>query len=61
MALVPYVCKGCVPPKRHINCHATCPDYLEAKEKHEQELEMERKARRSRDDADTATFRLKRN
>ena len=20
-------CNGCVPPKRHSNCHANCPEY----------------------------------
>lgn len=22
-------CNGCVPPKRQIHCHSTCPDYKE--------------------------------
>lgn len=29
-------CKGCVPPKRSIRCHSTCPEYLEEKERHDQ-------------------------
>ena len=23
-----YCCNGCVPPKKHGGCHATCPDYF---------------------------------
>lgn len=23
-----FSCKGCVPPKRHVGCHATCEDYI---------------------------------
>lgn len=25
-------CKDCVPPKRFVGCHSTCPDYLREKE-----------------------------
>lgn len=24
-------CKYCFPPKRHLGCHSTCPEYLEEK------------------------------
>ena len=27
-------CKNCVAPKRHPGCHATCPDYILEKTKH---------------------------
>jgi hypothetical protein len=30
-------CKDCVTPKRHLHCHADCPDYLAAKEEHIEE------------------------
>jgi hypothetical protein len=30
-------CKDCKAPKRHPGCHATCPEYIEQKEKHEQD------------------------
>lgn len=23
-----YCCNGCIPPKKHGGCHATCPDYF---------------------------------
>ena len=26
-------CKGCVKPKRHFNCHADCPLYLDFRKK----------------------------
>ena len=29
-------CQYCVAPKRHIGCHAKCPDYLGEKAKHEE-------------------------
>lgn len=28
-------CKHCVPPKRHVGCHACCKEYIAAKNKHE--------------------------
>ena len=30
-------CKDCVPPTRHIGCHAKCSKYLEEKAKWEEE------------------------
>lgn len=24
-------CKNCIPPKRHINCHSTCEEYIKWK------------------------------
>lgn len=26
-------CNGCVPPKRHLNCHSTCKEYIKEKTK----------------------------
>ena len=28
-------CKGCVAPKRHIGCHATCKEYIEQSKENE--------------------------
>ena len=42
-------CNGCVPPKRHIGCHATCEDYISEKKKHEKKLKEIR--RRKKEDA----------
>jgi hypothetical protein len=39
-----------VPPKRHGECHATCPEYTEQKAKHDAEREKFRKARRTQVD-----------
>ena len=36
-------CNGCVPPKRTPTCHATCPEYVAQKAKHEAEMEESRK------------------
>ena len=30
-------CKGCLPPKRRLRCHASCPEYEAFKEKRERE------------------------
>ena len=30
-------CKNCVPPQRHVGCHAKCSKYLEEKAKFEEE------------------------
>lgn len=32
-------CNGCVAPKRHIGCHATCEEYIFQKSEHEKGLE----------------------
>ena len=40
-------CNGCVPPKRYPGCHDHCPEYIEAKKKHDAEQEQIRKARRT--------------
>lgn len=29
-------CRECVPPKRHIGCHGTCPEYIKANAKNEE-------------------------
>ena len=43
-------CKGCVPPKRYPGCHDHCPEYIEAKKKHDAERELISKADRTRHD-----------
>ena len=43
-------CNGCVPPKRTPTCHATCPEYIEAKAKHDAERELINKVERTRRD-----------
>lgn len=30
-------CLGCIPPKRHAECHSTCPDYIPWQKANEQE------------------------
>ena len=30
-------CHGCVPPKRHIGCHATCKNYIDEKAQFEKD------------------------
>lgn len=42
-------CKGCVAPKRHSGCHATCVDYTEWNTAHRKELDAIIKARREND------------
>lgn len=37
-------CNGCVPPKRHGECHTTCPEYTQQKAQHEAERERIAKA-----------------
>ena len=29
-------CEGCVAPKRHIGCHAVCPEYISEKAAYEE-------------------------
>ena len=39
-------CTGCVPPKRHLGCHSTCPEYIAEKkawEKKRAEINKQRK------------------
>ena len=36
-------CNGCVAPKRHLGCHATCEDYLKEKAQDEAERAALRK------------------
>ena len=36
-------CNGCVAPKRYPGCHSHCPEYIEAKAKHDEEKAAERK------------------
>ena len=51
-------CKECTPPRRSIHCHATCPEYLAAKAKHEALAKEERKQRDAELDADAVVFSL---
>ncbi len=37
MAIGIHCCKGCVPPKRHSGCHATCEEYLKEKAQFEED------------------------
>lgn len=32
-------CNGCVPPKRTLTCHDTCPEYLKQKAERNSEIE----------------------
>ena len=41
-------CNGCVPPKRHLACWETCPDYAREKEKHRAEKERIKKSQARR-------------
>lgn len=34
-------CYGCVAPKRHVGCHATCPNYIKEKEINDENLKTE--------------------
>ena len=34
-------CWGCHPPKRHVGCHATCPDHIPWKEEKDRQKEIE--------------------
>ena len=58
MARFPSVCKGCKAPKRHINCHANCKEYLAAKAEHEALTAYERKEKLADEDAKSAIFKL---
>lgn len=54
----PDVCAGCVPPRRHIHCHAECPDYLEAKARHEEETKEDRRRWQAERDAAQVVYKL---
>ena len=48
-----YPCRYCVPPKRHMGCHAKCPDYAKAYEDNRAEREAiqeEKRIKRIADD-----------
>lgn len=60
MAYFPQSCKGCVPPKRHLHCHSTCKEYLDAKAAHDAASEKERAARKADRESRDAAFLLKR-
>lgn len=36
-------CRFCGPPRRHVGCHATCEDYIKAKQEYEEQREVQRK------------------
>lgn len=36
-------CNGCVAPKRHTGCHGHCPEHIEEKAVHDEQMEAERK------------------
>lgn len=38
-------CFGCVAPKRHVGCHATCPEYIEESDRNQKERELRHKSR----------------
>ena len=38
-----FSCKGCVPPKRHVGCHATCEDYIRESEENNRVREQKQK------------------
>lgn len=40
-----FSCKGCIPPKRHPGCHASCPEYIAEKAAHEERKAMHDKER----------------
>lgn len=41
-----FSCKGCVEPKRHTGCHATCEDYIKERNEFEQlKKEIDKKRR----------------
>lgn len=42
-------CHKCVPPKRTVGCHATCPDYIAEKKLHDEKREEQQKQRRISD------------
>lgn len=56
----PDVCRDCIPPRRCLNCHSCCPDYLEAKAKHDAEAAEDYRRRQQERDADAAAFKLRR-
>ena len=43
-------CNGCVAPKRHAGCHATCPEYLKEHEQHvaEKQARQQEKIKQAR-------------
>ena len=61
MANFPSVCRDCKPPKRKLNCHATCKEYLDAKVGYAERVDQERKAKKNAEDANSVLFRMKRN
>lgn len=60
MARLAAVCKDCTPPKRHLHCHSTCKEYLEARAQYEIDTSKERKAKKAIEVADSVSFLLKR-
>ena len=50
-------CRHCVAPKRHIGCHATCPEYIVERAKNEKEYEA--RIKRHDQDSDFYTVRAR--
>lgn len=57
MALFSHVCKDCT--KRQLHCHASCKEYLEAKEIHDAASAKERAARDAEQKAKRTVYKLK--
>lgn len=39
-------CYGCIPPRRHPGCHATCPDYEKDDAEHQERKAAENKRKK---------------
>lgn len=50
-------CNGCVPPKRHVGCHGTCPDYIREKAEHDALMAKEWQKRSINQGLTNETFR----
>ena len=53
-------CRGCVPPKRHAKCHATCEEYMKEKQKHDQIKTQKHKDASASDDIYIARRKIRR-
>lgn len=43
-----HCCQPCVPPERHIGCHASCEKYITAKQKYDRQVAQERQDNKGR-------------
>ena len=50
-------CNGCVPPKRNLTCHGTCPDYIREKAVHDAQMAEENRKRSIKQGLNDETFR----